>query len=132
MKSWCRELATRRKIEIDFKSDVSSVLPAELGRSLFRLLQEALHNAIKHSGVRRFEVQLREHPNEIHLVISDSGRGFILEEAFQGAGLGLTSMRERVRLMNGTIGIESKPKGGTTIYVRVPLDLEQPPDRKAV
>jgi PAS domain S-box-containing protein len=133
MKSWCRELATRRKIEIDFKSDVSSVLPAELGRSLFRVLQEAMHNAIKHSGVRRFEVQLREHTTEVHLVIRDSGRGFNLEDALQGAGLGLTSMRERVRLINGTISIESKPKGGgTTIYVRVPLGLEQDPVTKAV
>jgi signal transduction histidine kinase len=69
MKSWCREIVARHKIEIDFNSDVSSVLPVELGRPLFRVLQEALHNAIKHSGARRFEVRLREHPTEVHLVI---------------------------------------------------------------
>jgi PAS domain S-box-containing protein len=121
MKSWCKEFAGRQNINIDFKSDVSSILPSEIGLSLFRVLQEALHNAVKYSGVRRFDVQLRENPREIHLAITDSGRGFDVEAAMQGTGLGLTSMRERVRLVNGTILIESKPTHGTSIHVRVPL-----------
>jgi PAS domain S-box-containing protein len=124
MKSWCEEISARQKVEIDFYGDLSSVLPLELGRSLFRVLQEAVHNAIKHSGVSRFEVRLREHLNEVHLVISDSGRGFGLQEVLQRPGLGLISMRERVRLVNGTIAIDSKPMGGTTIHVRVPLESE--------
>jgi PAS domain S-box-containing protein len=122
MKSWCKELAQRQKIEIDFKNDVSNVLPREVGLSLFRVLQEALHNAQKHSGVKRIGVQLQEDSKEVHLVISDLGRGFDVEAASQGKGLGLTSMRERVRLMNGTISIESKPMGGTIVHVRVPLE----------
>src|SRR5262249_10080854 len=121
MKSWCKEFAERQKLEIDFRSDVSSVLPLAVGLSLFRVLQEALNNAIKHSGVKRIEMQLREDSGEIHLVISDLGRGFDVEAASQGKGLGLTSMRERVRLVNGTNSIESKPMGGTTIRVRVTL-----------
>ena len=111
-------------MEIDFKSDVSSVLPLAVGLSLFRVLQEALNNAIKHSGVKRIEMQLREDSSEIHLVISDLGRGFDVEAASQGKGLGLASMRERVRLVNGAISNDSKPMGGTTIHVRVPLDSE--------
>ena len=125
MKSWCKEFAERQRIEFDCKTAVSSALPPEIGLSLFRVLQEALNNAIKHSGVKRVEVQLREDCGEIHLVISDFGRGFDVEAASQGKGLGLTSMRERVRLVNGTIGIESKPMGGTTIHVRVPLGSER-------
>jgi PAS domain S-box-containing protein len=125
MKSWCKEFAERQKMEIDFRSDVSSVLPLAVGLSLFRVLQEALNNAIKHSGVKRIEMQLREDSGEIQLVISDLGRGFDVEAAAQGKGLGLTSMRERVRLVNGTISIESKPMGGTTIHVRVPLGSER-------
>ena len=121
MKSWCKEFAERQKVGIDFKTDVSKVLPLAVGLSLFRVLQEALNNAIKHSGVKRIEVQLREDSGEIHLVISDLGRGFDVEAASQGKGLGLTSMRERVRLVSGTIAIESKPMGGTTIHVRLPL-----------
>jgi PAS domain S-box-containing protein len=121
MKSWCKEFSERQKLEIDFRSEVPSALPFEVGLSLFRVLQEALNNVTKHSAVRRVEVQLREDSGEIHLVISDMGRGFDIESALQGKGLGLTSMRERVRLLNGTIAIESKPNGGTTIRVRVPL-----------
>ena len=80
---------------------------------------------MKHSGVKRIEVQLREDSGEIHLIIRDSGKGFDVEAALQGKGLGLTSMRERVRLVNGTFSIESKPMGGTTIHVRVPLGAER-------
>jgi signal transduction histidine kinase len=82
--------------------------------------------------VKRVEVQLNEELGEIHLVVSDSGRGFDVEAAKQGKGLGLTSMRERVRLVNGTIMIESKPMGGTTIHVRVLIDSKYSPQRAAV
>ena len=131
MKSWCKEFAERQKIDLDCKTAVSSPLPPEIGLPLFRVLQEALTNATKHSGVKRVEVQLRERSGEIHLVIADSGRGFDIEAAKQGRGLGLTSMQERVRLVNGTISIESKPMGGTTIHVRVPLGSTQDAERAA-
>jgi signal transduction histidine kinase len=129
MKSWCKDFAERQNIEIDFNSDVSSALPREIGLSLFRVLQEALHNAVKHSGVRRFEVQLRENLGEVHLAITDFGRGFDVEEAMQSTGLGLTSMRERVRLVNGTITLDSKPMHGTSIHVRVPLPSDDASQR---
>jgi len=124
IKSWCREFSESQKIEVDFRSNVSSVLPREIGLTLFRVLQEALHNAVKHSGVKHVEVQLREESGEIHLIVSDLGRGFDLNSALQGKGLGLTSMRERVRLVNGMIAIRSEPIAGTTIHVRIPLEPE--------
>jgi signal transduction histidine kinase len=122
MKSWCKEFAERHNFEIDFRSDVSTSLPRELGLSLFRVIQEALQNVVKHSGARRASVQLREDSIEIRLIISDPGRGFNVEDALESKGLGLTSMRERVRLVNGTISIESRPMSGTTIDVHVPLE----------
>jgi PAS domain S-box-containing protein len=131
IKSWCKESGERQKIEIEFRSDVSSTLPFDIGRCLFRVLQEAVHNAVKHSEVKRIEVQLREESGEIHLIVSESGRGFDVEAAKQGKGLGLTSMRERVRLVNGTIVIDSKPMGGTTIHVRVPFGSERGSQRAA-
>jgi signal transduction histidine kinase len=121
IRSWCKEFAERQEMGIEFNSDVQSAVPHEIGLSLFRVLQEALHNVIKHSGVRRVEVQLRQDPSGIQMVVSDLGRGFDLDAALQGKGLGLTSMQERVRLVNGTISIDSKPTGGTTIQVRVPI-----------
>jgi PAS domain S-box-containing protein len=123
IRSWCKEFGERQTMEIDFKSDVSSLVPFDVGICLFRVLQEALNNALKHSGEKRVEVQLAEHSNEFQLIVRDSGRGFDIEVACQGRGLGLTSMQERVRLVNGTITIESKPRAGTTINVRVPVEL---------
>ena len=118
-------------MEIDFETDGPDTLPLEIGRSLFRVAQEALYNASKHSGVKRVEVRLQEGSGEIHLTISDLGKGFDLEAALRGKGLGLTSMRERVRLVNGTISIESKPMAGTTIHVRVPFRSEHGTRRAA-
>lgn len=131
MRSWCKEFGERQGIQIDFKStEVQTSVAPEIGLCLFRVLQEALHNAAKYSGVKRMEVQLREDSGEIHLLVSDLGRGFDSETAMQGRGLGLTSMQERVRLVNGIIEIQSKPMGGTTVDVRVPLRSE-PSSRRA-
>ena len=127
IRSWCKEFAEQQRIEIDFRSEVISVLPFEVGVSLLRVLQEALHNAVKHSGVKRVEVQITQHSREIHLTVTDSGKGFDFESAIQGKGLGLISMRERVRLLHGTFAIKSRPMGGTAIDVRVPLLQEGSP-----
>ena len=121
IKSWCKEFGERQGIQVECRHDVRKTLPQEVGLCLFRVLQEALNNAVKHSGVKRIEVRLQEESDEIHLIVSDSGRGFDVEAVRQAKGLGLTSMRERVRLVNGTISVQSKPMGGTTIHVRVPL-----------
>jgi PAS domain S-box-containing protein len=125
IKSWCKEFGERQRMRIDYRHDVRNSVPAEIGLSLFRILQEALHNAAKHSGVKRIKVQLYEESGDIHLTLSDLGRGFDVEAVKKGKGLGLTSMRERVRLINGTIAIDSKPMRGTTIHVRVPVPSAQ-------
>jgi signal transduction histidine kinase len=124
IRSWCREFGERQKVEIDFKEDVSSTVPFEVGVALFRILQEGLNNALKHSGVNRIEAELTEHSGELHLYVRDSGRGFEIETALESRGLGLTSMRERARLVNGTFSIDSRPRAGTTIHVRVPLKAD--------
>jgi two-component system sensor histidine kinase UhpB len=122
MKSWCKEFGERQGMEVEFTShQVSSSVPTEVSLCLFRVLQEALHNAVKYSGVKRIEVQLKEGSSQIHLVVKDSGKGFDPDAAMQGQGLGLTSMQERVRLLNGTTLIESRPLGGTTIHAQVPI-----------
>jgi signal transduction histidine kinase len=84
-------------------------------------MQEALQNAVKHSGVRRFEVELRGAPDGIHLTVHDSGLGFDPEAAVNNRGLGLVSIQERVNLVKGTFSIDSRPGRGTTIHARVPF-----------
>jgi signal transduction histidine kinase len=126
MKGFCREFAERQRMEIDFRShDMPSPLPSpEVSLALFRILQEALHNASKHSGVRRFEVALWGSLGEIGLTISDSGAGFDVQSARDGRGLGLTNMRERAKMVNGELSIESQPNHGTTIRARVRLSSQ--------
>ncbi|HEX2331147.1 MAG TPA: PAS domain S-box protein [Candidatus Angelobacter sp.] len=124
MKSWCSEFAERQRIEVEFNNEVSSAVPPDIGLCLFRVLQEGIHNALKHSGVKHVAVHIEESGNEICLCIRDSGRGFDVEAARRGNGLGLASMEERVRLVHGKFAIESKPMGGTAISVHVPLSLE--------
>jgi signal transduction histidine kinase len=124
-RSLCKEISERHNIEIDFKHDpFPDSVPSESSLCLFRVLQEALHNAVKHSGAQRVEVQLRQSQNEIHLTVSDTGRGFDPETAIKEAGLGLTSMQERLRLVNGKLSIVSEYQRGTTIHASVPFTSE--------
>lgn len=117
-----RELSDHQKVEIDFRSEnIPKELSKEISLCLFRVLQEALQNAAKHSGSRHFQVSLGSESDEIYLSVRDSGSGFDPEEAMQGHGLGLTSMNERLRLVNGELFIDSQPQSGATIRARVPL-----------
>ena len=122
MRGFCREFSDQRKLEIDFQTyDLPSPLSADISLCFFRVLQEALHNSAKHSGVRHFEVRLWGTSNEMHLTVRDSGVGFDPEAAKKSRGLGLISMEERLKLLKGTLAIDSQPKCGTTIHARVPL-----------
>ena len=122
MRSFCKEFSEQQNVEVDFKiHDLPSPLSPEISLCLFRVLQEALHNSAKHSGVRRFEVRSWGTPEEIHLTVSDSGSGFDSKAARESQGLGLVSMEERLKLLNGTLSIESQPNRGTTIHARVPI-----------
>ena len=132
-KSFCKEVSEMNDVQIDFKEDgVPRTLPNEVSLSLFRILQQAVHNAVEHSGVKHMEVGLWEQSHELHLQVKDLGKGFDLLAEMQGVGLGLTSMRERARLVNGNISIESKPRQGTTIHVRVPLNSAPGIEKRAV
>lgn len=122
IKSWCKEFGERHEMEINFRTDVRNPIPLDIGLVLFRVLQEALQNARKYSGEQQVEVQISEHSNKVQLIVRDSGKGFDAEAAMEGRGLGLTSMQERVRLVKGSISIESKPMRGTTIDVLIPFD----------
>jgi len=121
-KSFCRELSETHHVQIDFtQNGVPRNLPEEVALCLFRVLQEALQNAVKYSGGRHFEVDMFGTETNIQLIVRDFGRGFDPAEAMKTKGLGLVSMRERVKLVKGTIAIQSKATAGTEIVVSVPL-----------
>lgn len=122
MKSFCEELGERQKVEIDFSHDhIAQPVPQQISLCLFRVLQEALRNAAKHSGVRHFEVKLLGTADALDLLICDGGVGFDPAAALNGRGLGLTSMRERMKLVDGELSITSQLKQGTTIRAHVPF-----------
>ena len=131
-RSLSREISEKSNVSVEFvENGLSRRLPKEVSLALFRILQQALHNAVAHSGTNKVKVRLWEHSNYVHLVVKDLGRGFDPSAALQSAGLGLTSMRERTRLMAGEITIDSRPMHGTTIHVRVPLDSEVDSQKQA-
>jgi signal transduction histidine kinase len=122
MKGFCKEFGDKHKVEIEFDSEgIPSGVPPEVSLCLFRVMQEGLQNALKHSGVKVFAVKLHGSPTEIQLTVRDSGMGFDPELSKDTQGLGLVSMQERVRLVKGRISITSRPQAGTEINVRVPL-----------
>jgi signal transduction histidine kinase len=109
-------------LQIKFSvQDVPKKLPKDISLCLFRVAQEALHNAMKYSGVRDFTVELTATDNTVKLVLSDKGAGFDVQKAGTKGGLGLLSMHERVNLVHGTLSVDSVPGEGTSIQVTVPL-----------
>jgi len=119
----CDELSDRNSVDVRFRSEgVLTDLPEELYVCLYRILQEAAQNAIKHSGSRHVDVSLRRTEREVTLAVRDSGIGFSSDEISKKKGLGLTSMKERLRLVGGELTIDSRSQVGTTIRARVPLD----------
>ncbi len=116
-----RELAQQHEIAIDFShADVPETVPRDVSLCLFRIVQEGLRNAIKHSGAREVSVHLAGDPQGLLLSISDRGVGF--DSTNGQRGLGLLSMRERLEPLRGTLTVRSSPGAGTQIDVHVPLD----------
>lgn len=123
-RSFCQEFGEQHNLEIDFKThDLPGDLPHDVSLGLFRVLQEALHNSAKHSGVRRVEVVLQGTSQQIHLSVSDAGRGFDGEAAKHSRGLGLVSMEERIKILHGTFSIDSRANNGTTVRASVPFNV---------
>jgi signal transduction histidine kinase len=122
----CTEFSAAQHIDIEFHSDkVSKDIPEEIRLCLFRNLQEALQNIAKHSGARRGQVQLIGSPDTIELTIRDEGIGFHPKNFIAGGGLGLPSMEQRLKSVNGQVSIDSEPGRGTRIQVTVPLQPKQ-------
>ena len=123
----CREFSEQPKLQVQFvHEDIPGPIPKDVTLCLFRIVQEALRNVVKHSGASEATVELSGRGDRIDLCISDAGVGFETESAKAAAGLGLVSMRERLRLVGGDIVIESEPSHGTRLHAHVPLPASKP------
>jgi PAS domain S-box-containing protein len=124
--TFCSEVAERNKVTVDFTEEgTPRGVPEDVSLCLFRILQESLQNAIKHSGAQHFQVRLHTASDEIQLTVRDCGVGFDAKAALRGHGLGLISMRERASLVKGTISITSKPMAGTEVTLRIPIAVKR-------
>jgi PAS domain S-box-containing protein len=118
----CKEMSQSHSLLIEFVHHCGpEAIPADTALCLYRIVQEALRNVVKHSGARGVDVQLRGDSAAIRLRIADDGVGFDPKLLEGKGGLGLVSMRERLRLVGGEIAIDSCPSSGTRVEVRVPL-----------
>jgi PAS domain S-box-containing protein len=126
LKGLCDEVAGGSGIPVQFTEDGNATaVPADTALCFFRVMQEALQNAVKHSGGQRLEVRLRFTDEKMTLWIVDDGAGF--EQASAGdAGLGLMTMRERVELIGGRFRIISEPGCGTLVEAVAPIPSPAP------
>ena len=109
-------------IPADFIPDeIPEVLPKDVSLCLYRVAQESLRNVGKHAHATAVRVALTYCPDDISLTIQDRGEGFDRERIRDKQGLGLVSMEERVRLVKGKLSIQSRPKEGTCVEVRISL-----------
>jgi PAS domain S-box-containing protein len=114
IRGFCHEFSKQHEVSIEFTDRaVPGDLSREISLCLFRVAQEALHNALKYSGANQYAVELTATADAIQLAVSDSGRGFDVEAAKRNRGLGLVSMQERVHLVQGNFHVESEPERGT-------------------
>ena len=123
LRSECASFADREGIDIDYSpANVPMKLPKDVALCIYRVAQESLRNVAKHSAVNSASVMLVADERELRLRIEDCGIGFDPKDIRSQPGLGLSSMKERVSLIQGILTIDSARGKGTTVEVRVPLE----------
>jgi PAS domain S-box-containing protein len=122
-RSWCWDVTQQSGIAVEFAAcNVPNQIPRDVSLCLYRILQEALRNVVRHSQATSARAELTGLEDALELVVSDSGRGFDIA-AGGVSGLGLLSMRERVYLVKGSVTVQSRPGAGSRVVVAVPLPV---------
>ncbi len=116
-----KKVRERSAVEVDVSAGDIGQISLKIKENFYRIFQEALNNAVKHSGATRVEVLLSRDQSYIILEIQDNGRGFDPADIKQDQGIGLYTIRERVELLGGIIRIKSSDKIGTDIFIEVPI-----------
>ena len=129
--------STRYRIDVDFEAGQyeAAGVSSEIETILYRIIQEALNNVAKHSAATRVALVLRRTEEQVQAIIEDDGRGFDARATSQsgnGSGrLGLLGIRERLGIVGGNFKIESAPKHGATLFVRIPIPKAHEKEKKA-
>ena len=114
-----REVSKRGSLWVKVDAEqVAEDLPEDHKTCVYRIVQEALHNCVQHSGARHVNIQVRQEPEDLLLTVEDDGKGFDAQEM---RGMGLLGMAERVSYMEGNLVVDSAPGRGTLLRVNLPL-----------
>ena len=128
IRSDCSSLRQGSAWQVDFQSiDVPKRLPEPVSLAAYRVFQEALQNALKHSQTNRLDVSLTVEGTDLALRVKDYGFGFDTESANHAGSLGLLSMRERLRMVGGAFMIHSEIGKGTQVEAKLPIGTQSPP-----
>jgi signal transduction histidine kinase len=111
----------RTQIPIEVRSRITQRLPAAAEIALYRVVQEALTNAVRHADASCVRVEIEQRPDGLHGVIADDGVGFEVEACIRNGGLGLKGMRERLEAVGGSLRVISAPGSGAEIRFGLPL-----------
>jgi signal transduction histidine kinase len=123
IQGFCGDFSKQHGITVDFvENGIGSHIPSNVSLCVFRIVQEGLQNVAKHSQSKLCRVELTTENHALVLRIVDSGVGFDPAGLGRQTGLGLVSMRERLRLVNGKIQLSSSPKHGTSLEIQVPVN----------
>jgi NarL family two-component system sensor histidine kinase LiaS len=116
VQEYANDCANQNEIDITVLVKGDRRLPLDVEQDIFRILQGALSNVVRHSAATKADVHLNFDLTSFTLIVSDDGRGFDATQDF--SGLGIRSIRERVEMMNGSLKLESREGQGTTITVK--------------
>jgi signal transduction histidine kinase len=107
-------------IELHLIKDIN--VPREKEIHIFRMLQEIVHNTLKHAKAKELQLIFTEEDNDLHILTKDNGIGFDVEKyKMESSGFGLKSIESRVEILNGKINIESEPDKGSSFFIKIPL-----------
>jgi signal transduction histidine kinase len=128
LSEYCAQLGRQQRIAISFVAEGDfEATPAATALCLYRVTQEALRNVVSHAAAAHADVRLRRVGDDAELTIADDGRGFEVGQAREaGRGLGLISIKERVRLVSGNVSVFTEVNKGTRLKVHVPLTALSP------
>lgn len=122
IKEFIAQISHKNTVAIQFFTIKDVKVPKEIEIHIFRMVQEIIHNTIKHSGAKALQIALSEKDGNLLLLAKDDGKGFdVNSQKAITPGLGLKSLESRVDILNGVISLESQPGQGTNYFIRIPL-----------